>query len=108
MSTIAEEISRIQTNVTDSLNAVSTYGVSVASDASSDDLASLILAIPTISIPVPISQGGTEATTAEAARSNLGAASQTEVDELKATIAALTARIADLETRTTFQPVTQQ
>ena len=107
MTTIADEISRISTNVSDSIDAVATYGVDTTG-ATSNELAGLILAIPTVTVPVPIEQGGTHATTAEAARTNLGAASQAEVDDLKAQIAALLARIEELEERTTFETVTAE
>lgn len=69
-TTIQSEISRIKTNVANSLTAVSEYGVDVAG-STSNDLAGKIRAIPTITLPVSIENGGTGATSALTARTNL-------------------------------------
>ena len=74
MSTIQEEINRINTNIDNAFNAVAAYGVEVASTDNSNNLAARIS-----EILVPVAKGGTGATTAAQALLNLGAMPATRV-----------------------------
>lgn len=64
---IQSEINRIRNNVNAALNELEARGASVPAGANSDDLATLIA-----SQIIPIANGGTGATTAANARTNLG------------------------------------
>lgn len=71
---IQSEIDRIAQNIAGSLDEVEAKGVTVPTGSTSDDLPSLIAAIPTSDPITPITKGGTGASSASGARSNLQAA----------------------------------